>query len=139
MLVRWKNPVDEFFGLNDELTRPLQRAMAPSRSLMPAVDVSEDEHNFTIMADLPGLKKDEVKVEFTDGVLVLKGEKQSSVETKDEKWHRKERSFGAFERRFEVNVPIDAGSISAKFNDGVLTIVLPKAEEAKPREISIEN
>ena len=104
----------------------------------PAMDVVETETEYRLHVELPGLTKDDVKIEFTDNVLVLKGEKKAVERVDGERWHRVERRSGAFQRRLELPVAVDAGKIQARFRDGVLTVTLPKAEEARPREIEIQ-
>ena len=104
----------------------------------PLTDIYEDKDNFTIKADLPGLKKDDVKISYTDGQLVISGERLQEKETKDAKWHRVERSFGKYFRFFSLPKEIKQDNIKAEFKDGQLTITIPKAEEVKPKEIEIK-
>ena len=91
------------------------------------------------MAELPGLKRDHVKISLTDNVLTLRGEKKSEQDRETGSWHQVERAYGVFERSFQLTCPVDASKVKAKFEDGVLTITLPKSEESRPREISIES
>ena len=108
-----------------------------SRVLKPAVDVSETEHAIAISFDLPGLKKDEVSIVVEDGVLSVSGEKKFEEETKDKTWHRIERSYGRFHRALTLPAGVDADKAEARFEDGVLTVELPKNEAAKPKKISV--
>lgn len=103
---------------------------------VPPFDLSEDDHAITVRAELPGLKKDQIQVTLQNGELAIAGERKSETE---EKGHiRRERVFGRFERTIALHTAIDAAGVKATFEDGVLTLVLPKAEEAKPRQIVIE-
>ena len=104
----------------------------------PLTDIYEDKDNYIIKADLPGLKKDDVKISYNDGQLVISGERLQEKETKDAKWHRVERSFGKYFRFFSLPKEIKQDNIKAEFKDGQLTITIPKAEEVKPKEIEIK-
>ncbi|MBT8383129.1 MAG: Hsp20/alpha crystallin family protein [Ignavibacteriaceae bacterium] len=105
---------------------------------MPLTDIYENKDNYTIKADLPGMKKDEVKISFTDGKLSISGERTNEKETKDSKCHRVERTYGKLYRSFNLPKEIKADEIKAEFKDGQLTITIPKAEEVKPKEIDIK-
>ena len=121
--------IDSFFGG----TRPVSAAWGPG------VDVVEDNDAYRLYAELPGMKKDDVHVELNDNVLTLRGEKRIERKDEGESWHRIERREGTFERSFSLAKPINHDGITAKFTDGVLVVTVPKAEEAKPRQISIDN
>ena len=108
-----------------------------SRVLKPAVDVSETESSVAISFDLPGMKKDDVSITVEDGVLTVTGEKKFAEETKDKTWHRIERSYGRFHRALTLPVGVDADKAQARFEDGVLTVELPKTEAAKPKKIVV--
>lgn len=105
---------------------------------MPLTDIYEDKDNYIIKADLPGLKKDDVKISYTDGKLEISGERTQEQETKEAKWHRLERSFGKYYRSFTLPKEIKQDNIKAEFKDGQLTISIPKAEEVKPKQIEIK-
>jgi HSP20 family protein len=105
---------------------------------MPLTDIYEDKDNYIIKADLPGLKKDDVKISYSDSQLEISGERVQEKETKDAKWHRVERSFGKYYRSFTLPKEIKQDNIKAEFKDGQLTILIPKAEEVKPKEIEIK-
>lgn len=104
----------------------------------PAVDVTENGKHYTIKADMPAVKKEDIKVTVKNGVLELTGERKSEKEEKDEKHHRIERSYGRFLRTFTLPEDADAAGIQAKCTDGVLTLTLPKAEQAKAKEIAVK-
>ena len=105
---------------------------------VPDIDVSEDTQNVHIRVDLPGLEEKDVKVNFQNGILTLSGEKKEEKETKERNYHTIERSYGSFSRAVAIPAKVDAAKAKAKFKNGVLSIVMPKMEEAKPKEISIE-
>ena len=144
-LTRW-TPRRDFLGIAEDMNRLVKSMFdddASEASFLkgnwtPAVDISEDDNNFYLNVDLPGMTKDQVKVRFEDGMLSITGEKKSEKEEKKVKYHRVERSFGRFERSFRVPSRISANKIDAKFDKGVLTVTMPKAEEAKPKEIEVK-
>lgn len=145
-LTRW-NPVSEFEDLINRynryfgLARPGEREGKDlfSRSdWAPAVDIKETPEAFVIEAELPGMKKDDVKVTIQEDVLSIQGERKQEEETKDKKHHRIERVYGSFLRRFTLPDNVDAGSIRASFNDGVLSLTLNKVEPAEPKAIEVE-
>lgn len=105
---------------------------------LPAVDVFEEKDAVRIMAELPGVKADEVRISLENSVLTIRGEKRQMAEEHTERVHRYERAYGGFERSFTVPTTIDADHIKATYEDGVLTLTLPKVERAKPRQISVE-
>lgn len=143
-LVRW-SPARELWNAQSELDRLFNRffdsdALETSYrrgAWEPAVDISETADEYQIQADLPGLTKDEVKINYEDGVISIRGEKKQEKEEKNKNFHRVERSYGVFERSFRLPNRIEIGKIEAKFKDGVLSLRLPKSEEAKPKEIPI--
>ncbi len=103
----------------------------------PSVDISETEEAYELQADLPGMKKENITISYKDQVLSLSGEKSQEEEKKEKNYHRIERSFGRFERSFRLPSEIKPEEIKASFKDGVLSVRVPKTEEAKPKEISI--
>ena len=113
-------------------------AMFGRTTAAPAVDVREDADAIEVHAELPGIRPEDVQVNFENGVLTIAGEKKQEVSEKNEgDWHLVERQYGRFERRFTLPRTVDAQRIDARFRDGVLRVRLPKAEEAKPRRIEI--
>jgi HSP20 family protein len=109
------------------------------RALMAATDISESENAVTLMIELPGVRSEDVNVSLENDTLTVKADKkQDSGDNADHQAHRVERSFGTFERRFNVSKSIDVDGIEASQTDGVLTIVLPKSERAKSRDIEVK-
>jgi HSP20 family protein len=105
---------------------------------MPLTDIYEDKDKYSLKLDLPGIKKEDVKISFVDGKLSISGERAQESEHKDSKCHRIERSFGKYYRSFSLPENIQSDKINAEFNNGQLSITVPKAEEAKPKEIEIK-
>jgi HSP20 family protein len=104
----------------------------------PPVDIFEQDNEIRIMAELPGVKPEHVKLSVEGNVLTLSGAKEQEAEEQAERVHRYERTYGAFERTFTLPATIDAGGIKATYAHGVLTVTLPKVERAKPRQIQVE-
>ncbi|MBL7190412.1 Hsp20/alpha crystallin family protein [bacterium] len=104
---------------------------------VPRVDIAETIDQFQLKAELPGLNKDDVKISLQDNILTLNGEKKESREVKDSSYHLYERRYGRFTRAFRLSAPVDNGKIEASFINGILTVLLPKSEAAKPKAIEI--
>jgi HSP20 family protein len=104
----------------------------------PSVDITEDEKEWLVKADLPELKKEDVKVTVENGVLTISGERKLEKEEKNKKYHRIERAYGAFVRCFSVPDGTDTDKVSAEFKDGVLKVHLLKSEKAKPKALDIK-
>jgi HSP20 family protein len=121
-----------FAGLE---AQPLRRRFG---GIMPKVDVSESDGEIQIVAELPGLKQDDVNLSLEDDVLTLRGETQDSHEEKEKHYHLTERNYGRFERSFQLPETVDRERISAKFENGLLTVILPKSPKAKPSTKRIE-
>jgi HSP20 family protein len=104
----------------------------------PAIDVEETDTEYLIKADLPDVKKDDVKVELLDGALTIEGERRQEKEEKGKKFHKIEREYGAFMRRFAMPNEVDASKVQAEFKNGVLSVHLPKSATAKPKSIDVK-
>jgi len=120
---------------------PFQRTDEEGMSLsawLPAVDVQETDHEYLIKADLPDVKKEDVKVELLDGALTIEGERRQEQETKGTKFHKIERAYGKFLRRFALPTQVDASKVQAEFKNGVLNVHLPKSATAKPKAIDVK-
>ncbi|MHC1739212.1 MAG: Hsp20/alpha crystallin family protein [Ignavibacteriaceae bacterium] len=121
------------FGVNKEGDEKLENAV-----WMPLTDIIEDKDNFFLNLDLPGVKKEDVKIAYNQGTLTISGERKQESETKEAKFHRIERSYGSYYRSFTLPEKIKEEEIQAEFRDGTLKVVIPKSEEVKPKEISIK-
>jgi len=98
----------------------------------------EDKDIYKIMLDIPGIKKDDIKISFSEGILTISGERKSEKEKKGETYHTFERSFGKFYRTFRLPVYVEENNIKAVYENGQLFLTIPKAEESKPKQIEIK-
>ena len=144
-MTRW-NPTGSFLTTRDPFARMLDsffgEGLYPSedvsnRTWMPSVNIRETEQAFFVEAELPGLTKKDIDITLENNMLKLSGERRFEKDTNEESYHRVERSYGSFLRTFSLPSQVNAESVKASFKDGVLTIEVPKAEEAKPRKIAI--
>ncbi len=102
------------------------------------LDVAEDDKRYTVKAELPEMKREDIKVGLDQGVLSISGERKFEKEEKDKKYHRVERAYGSFLRSFTLPDNADAGQVDAQYRDGVLTVKIGKSEKAKPRAIDVK-
>ena len=146
-LTRW-DPFRELDELNNRLgtlygRAPVRKDGAKEETMTiaewaPLVDIIEDEKEYLIKAELPEIRKEDVKVRVENGVLTLSGERTYEKEDKGKKYHRIERAYGSFERTFTVPEDADASKVNAEFKDGVLKVHLAKDEKAKPKAIEVK-
>ncbi len=146
-LTRW-DPFKEMDDLQSRMARLLgvsparpadsgKEAMTVAR-WTPSVDIIEDDKEWLVKAELPEVKKEDVKVIVENGVLTITGERKFEKEEKGRKYHRIERSYGNFLRSFALPDAADGSKVSAEFKDGVLKIHLPKSEKAKPKAVDVK-
>lgn len=140
---RW-DPFREMVSLGDAFNTLLRESFVrpgtvpgSASALALPLDVVEDENAFVVKASLPGLKPEDVQITVHGDTLTIRGETQSEEEKKGETWHLRERRSGSFQRSLTLNTPIDSDKADAQFADGVLTLTLPKSEQAKPRQIKV--
>ena len=112
---------------------------AATTTWSPAVDIYETEGEIVVKAELPGMDRKDIALNLENNVLTLRGERRFEKETKEENYHRIERSYGGFSRAFSIPATVDEEKIQADYKDGVLKILLPKKEQAKPKQIQIAN
>jgi len=144
-LMRW-DPFRELEEMSDRLNRmfarPATRTNGKETMVVadwtPTVDISETDGEYQIKAEIPDVKKEDVKVTLEDGVLTIQGERKQEKEEKGKKYHRIERSYGSFVRSFSLPDVIDEEKVKAEFKDGVLSLHLPKSEKAKPKAIEVK-
>lgn len=151
-LIRW-NPVrglatwpSDLFGMQREMNRMFDNYFhgtdlsedASLAAWSPAVDITEQDNEYIVKVELPGVNKDDVKITLESNILTIRGEKKQEKETKKENYHRVERSYGSFQRSFNLPTSVKSDKIDAAYNDGILTVSLPKAEEAKPKQIEVK-
>jgi len=126
--------------LRDELDRLFEAPAARASEFLgwsPAFDVYEEKDNFVVKAELPGMKKEDINVSFHDGSLVISGERQNETRNEGTEVYRAERFFGKFQRVVTLPATVAADKVKAQYKDGILTITLPKSEEAKPKQIEV--
>src|SRR6267142_308838 len=149
-ITRWE-PLREMEDFQNRLSdlstlfgRPQRRTNGHGREeitladWMPPADITEDEKEYLIKAELPELKKDDVKVTVENGVLTISGERKFEKEEDNKRYHRVERSYGSFTRSFAVPDDADDAKVGAEFKDGVLTVRLAKSEKARPKSVEVK-
>ena len=148
-LTRWQRPelasfppFGRLFGLRDELDHLFHAAFEPlAPSLLngwnPAIDLYEDKDNVYVKAELAGMQKEDITVHMHDGLLTVSGERKSDKKFENAETHRSERFVGRFHRTISLPGAVKSDKVQAQYKDGILTITLPKAEEAKPKQIEI--
>ena len=142
-LVRWEpfGTFDDIFNRMPGLLGRWPRASlegAPRMDWSPTVDISETAEEYLIRAELPAVKKEDVRVTFEDGMITISGERKQQEEQKDEKFHRVESFYGSFARSFGVPDNIKADAIRSEYKDGVLSVHLPKVEKEKAKQIAVQ-
>ncbi len=136
-LMTLREAMDRLF--EESVVRPGSRLMAPhSGAYDLALDMYETDNELVVTAALPGVKPEDVDVTITGDTLCIKGEVKSETKTEKANYLRQERRYGAFARTISLATPVQADKAEAKFKDGVLTLSIPKAEEAKPKTIKIK-
>jgi len=152
-LIRW-NPTRElstwpsdFFGVQREINRLFDNffrgGMQDDGSYglsywTPAVDIAEHDDAYVVKVELPGVNRDDVKITMESNVLTIRGEKKEEKDVKKDDFHRMERMYGSFQRSFTLPSTVSNEKIDAVYKDGILSITLPKAEEAKPKQIEVK-
>jgi len=138
----------EPWNLLDQMRRDMDRALdtrtaegssVATSDWVPAVDIKEEKDSFVIVADIPGVDPNDIEVHMENGMLTIKGEKESEKKEEREGYKRVERSFGSFYRRFSLPDTADAEKITAKSNNGVLEVRIAKQEQVQPRKISVNS
>jgi HSP20 family protein len=144
-IIRW-DPFRDVSALQDRINRIFNESFGRSRDFedevslydwRPPVDIYETSEGIVLKIELPGVNKDDVSVEVKDNVLTIKGERLLDPAIKDESYYRKERSFGKFNRSFSLQELIKPDLIKASFKDGVLTVEIPRPEEEKPKQVTV--
>jgi HSP20 family protein len=145
MITRW-NPFREAEQMQNTLNRLFQNwdvsrfntdEFTTTGSFLPAVDVYEDEHSYKLSFEIPGVNEKDIDIRLENNTLTVRGERKFEKEMKEENFHRVERRYGSFARSFTLPNTIDADKVSADYREGVLTVVLAKKAEAKPKQIKV--
>jgi HSP20 family protein len=152
-LIRWKpatrevEPFRNLMGIQDEMNRLFDTMLSRwasddkeifGRGWAPMIDVEEDEDKVTVTAELPGLADKDIDISILGDTLTIKGEKKKEEEKKEKNYHRVERAYGAFQRSVALPTTVESDKAKASFKDGVLSVEMPKKEEAKPKQIKVK-
>ena len=139
-IMLWGDAMPDIRLLDDRFDRLIGRAFGRERQTpwMPAMDVYETDDRLVVSMELPGLSADDVEVQVEDSTLTVSGKREFSTEVDEEHYHRVERRYGQFSRAVALPPQVDAGKVDAKFESGVLTIEVAKAEKAKPKKIQVK-
>jgi HSP20 family protein len=141
-LSRW-DPFQDMLSLREAMNQLMEdsfvrpAAVRGGQGYVPALDLSETDDGYLVEAAVPGLKPEDLEITVENNVLTLKGESRQETEDKKRNYHRIERRFGSFQRTISLPTTVKADAIKASLNDGVLRLEIPKAEEVKPRKISV--
>ena len=144
-ITRW-NPYSELASMQDQMNHLFKdlwggrnREGVEYGAWIPAVDLREEQKQYVIEADLPGVNKDDIDINVENNVLTISGERHFSNEEKKDSYHRIERTYGKFMRSFTLPSRVSSGKVSATFKDGILEVVIPKTEDAQPKKIKIQS
>jgi len=133
-LANWSSEMDNLF---ESFFRPVRQSA--SGAWLPAMNISETETAYQVDLELPGLNAEDVNVELHDGKLTISGERKTEEQSDDKRWHRVEHVYGKFERVLKLGAPVDEENVSAGFKNGVLSVSIPKSEQAKPKRIEVKS
>jgi HSP20 family protein len=146
-IIRW-DPFRDVMTLQERMNHLFDHALSRTRvddkegltasMWSPSVDIFETPDSIVMKAELPGVSRDNIDIQVQDNTLTLKGERKFEHEVKEENYLRVERSYGAFQRTFNLPTGVQQGKIRAVFKDGVLEVTMPKAEEPKPTQVKID-
>lgn len=142
-LMRW-DPYREFATMRNLMDRVFEDTFGPTQplrhesgALSLALDVAEKEDDFVVKASVPGISPDDLDISLTNDVLTIRGETKEDSEVNEETYHLRERRYGSFMRSITLPVPVQSDKVDAAYDNGVLTLTLPKAEELRPKKIAI--
>ena len=136
-LLRWQ-PLESRGRLGNFLSDEMhEEANQASFTWQPLTDIIEKDDRYVILFEIPGVKKEDVKLTLENNTLTVKGEKQRELEISEKHYYRVERRYGAFQRMFRLSEKVDAGKISAKYKDGILEVMLEKKVPEKPKKIEV--
>ena len=140
-IMLWGDQLPDIRLFDDRFDRIIERAFGRDRQApwMPAMDVYETDENVVVTVELPGIKAEDVEVSVEDATLTVSGTREFSSEVTEESYHRIERRYGSFSRAVSLPPQVDTGKVEARFEDGVLTVEVPKVEKAKPKKIQIKD
>lgn len=140
---RWRRPTDDLVTMRRQMEnlfdgffkRPSQLATS---GVYPLINLTGDKDNYYLRAEIPGLKSDELEIQVTSNTITLSGERKIPTENENAKYHRREREAGTFSRGISLPGDVNPDKVEASLKDGMLTVVIPKAEAAKPKQITVK-
>lgn len=142
-LVRW-SPLREMMAMHEQMNRLMNETSGRTSdefdygTWLPAVDLKEEEGRYTLEVELPGISREDIEIHLENGILTIRGERRFQKDAQKENYHRIERAYGKFSRTFSLPTRVNADGIAATYRDGILEVVVPKAEESKPKKITIQ-
>lgn len=134
-MVSLRDEIDKLF--NDFFKRSPEERIEPHGIWYPALDIEESKDNIKVTAELPGMKKEDIRLTISDGQLMIQGERKFEKEEKDKTYHRIERSYGKFRRTISLPTEVEEDKVKATYEQGILKVTIPKSEKVKPKEIGI--
>ena len=138
---RFRSPLDELFRMRQQLDQMFEGSRSPYQhpgaGVFPLINLTEDKDNYYIRAELPGVKADELDIQVTANNVAISGERKIAAEGEGARYHRREREAGTFSRMLGLPGDVNNEKVEAKLTNGVLTVMIPKAEAAKPKQIAV--
>ena len=138
---QFRSPFGELERMRQQMNRLLEETRAPYQptqaGVFPLTNLSEDKDNYYVRAELPGVKGDQLDIQVTGNNLAISGERKIAAEEEGARYHRREREAGTFSRMIGLPGEVDTDKVDANLQNGILTVVVPKAEIAKPKQISV--
>ena len=139
---RFRSPVEELYRLRQQMEQMHESAAVPHQreaaGVLPLINLTESKDNYYVRAELPGVKGDELDIQVTANNLAISGERKIAAEEEGARYHRREREAGTFSRMIGLPDEVDTDKVDAKLENGILTVVISKAEIAKPKQITVK-
>ena len=139
---RFRSPLEELYRMRQQMEQLLESAATPPQreaaGVLPLINLTEGKDNYYVRAELPGVKGDELDIQVTANNLAISGERKIAAEEEGARYHRREREAGTFSRMIGLPGEVDTDKVDAKLENGILTIVISKAEIAKPKQITVK-
>ena len=139
----WSDPFEFVTDLQEDMNRLFSSSLrrgsrGTTGEFLPSLEVKEDENQFTLRLDAPGMDRKDLDISVSGNTLTIKGERKSEEQKKEKGYFYSERQYGAFQRSIELPTEVDAEKVGANYKDGVLELVLPKSDKAKPKQIKVD-
>jgi len=140
---RFQSPLDELYRMRQQLDQMFEETRSPYQragaGVFPLVNLTEDKENYYVRAELPGVKADELDIQVTANNIAISGERKIAEEQEGTRYHRREREAGTFSRMIGLPGDVDSEKVEANLENGILTVTIPKAEAAKPKQITVRS